>query len=132
MAAAIATLLLKVRDFSILFHKDVYLLVLPVGGGSIGSVARALPLPTEVRLGHWPRISGTVSGSSYVADRSFPATAYVSVGGGDANRAGKQSSLDRRYDKHLRSHDSARTGEGEVMGPLEVAGRGEGNWAGWA
>ena len=49
------TLLPKVSDFSIWFHEDVYLLALPVGDGRVGriwSVARALPLSTEVGQGH--------------------------------------------------------------------------------
>ena len=64
-----------------------------------------------------------------MAGRSFPTAAYVSAGGGASNRAGKQSSLDRRYDKHLRPHDSVGTGEGEVVGPAKVAGGREGSWA---
>ena len=51
VAVGIATLLPKVSDFSILIYKDVYLLMPLVGDGGVEkvlSVARALPLPTEV------------------------------------------------------------------------------------
>ena len=51
---------------------------------------------------------------------------YVSVAG----RVDKQSVLDKTYDKHLQPQVSVGTGDGEVSGPVKVAG-GESGMAGW-
>ena len=130
MAVGIAILLRKVSNLPKLTQKDACSPVLPVVIGWMGviisSVARAFPLPTEVGWGHWPYRFCTAGGwSEYTLDQSFPVHVYVSVGSGESNGVGKQSSLDRSCDEHLQPHD--RVGTGGAMGPVKVARGGRGS-----